>query len=212
MTPEIYKKARAEVIALFGWTADCLTPDQTLRLDCAVALRLALDDLQGRVIRGEAIDMGRMLTASEALSRLLPSAVLAAPPPEAARSDPRERLWQMYMTARERGGISDHGTDHDFFRALVIEQAEAENERLVPGPLPENVTVLPRPASKSALAAGAERPQPQPPGQPAKQAAPDAPTEPPAYDYNRESGWRDYVEPSGHIRPTPRRGHDWGPV
>jgi hypothetical protein len=175
VTAAIYAKAKAEVVALFGWSADSLSPDQVLRIDCATALRLALDDLQGRVIRGEAIDMGRMLTASEALSRLLPSAVLAAPPPEAERSDPREKLWQMYMTARERGGISDRGTDHDFYRALVIEVAEEENERLSHVPLPDNVAVLPRPASKSAPAAGAERPQPQPPGQPASPAAPDAP-------------------------------------
>jgi hypothetical protein len=87
ITPTVYAKARAEIIALFGWDADSLLPDQMLRLDCAVALRLALDDLQGRVVRGESIDMTRMLTASEALARLLPPAVLATPP-SAPRSDP----------------------------------------------------------------------------------------------------------------------------
>jgi hypothetical protein len=161
MTPQVYAKARAEVIALFGWAADCLTPDQTLRLDCAVALRLALDDLQGRVIRGEAIDMNRMLTASEALSRLLPSAVLAAPPPEAERTDPREKLWQMYMTMRQRGGVSVYGSEFDAVRATAIELAEeveaakdAQAGSLVP--LPPNV-----PASKNAPVAAPE-PQPQP--------------------------------------------------
>jgi hypothetical protein len=35
----------------------------------------------------------------------------------------------------------------------------------------------------------------------------------PAYDYSREQGWKDYVEPDGTIRTTPRgRGHYWGPV
>jgi hypothetical protein len=82
ITPSLYAKARSEIIALFGWNADGLSPDQTLRIDCAVALRLALDDLQGRIVRGESADVARMLTASEALSRLLPPAVLAAPPAE----------------------------------------------------------------------------------------------------------------------------------
>jgi hypothetical protein len=82
ITPSVYTKARAEIIALFGWNADSLSPDQTLRIDCACALRLALDDLQGRIVRGESADVARMLTASEALSRLLPPAVLATPPSE----------------------------------------------------------------------------------------------------------------------------------
>ena len=48
-----YGKAQAETAALLGYDLAHLTPDQSLRLDCAVALRLALDDLQGRVIRGK---------------------------------------------------------------------------------------------------------------------------------------------------------------
>jgi hypothetical protein len=84
ITPSGYTKARAEIIALFGWNADSLTPDQTLRVDCAVALRIGLDDLQGRVMRGESesVDMAKMLVISEALARILPPAVLAAPPAE----------------------------------------------------------------------------------------------------------------------------------
>jgi hypothetical protein len=82
ITPSLYAKARSEIIALFHWNADSLSPDQTLRLDCAVSLRLCLDHLQGCIIRGESIDVSRMLTASEALARLLPPAVLATPPAE----------------------------------------------------------------------------------------------------------------------------------
>ena len=106
VTPSVYAKARSEVLALFGWKADSLSPDQMLRLDCAVALRLALDDLQGRVVRGESVDMSRMLSASEALSRLLPPAVLAAPPAEADRADPREIMFQTYLGMRRRGELA----------------------------------------------------------------------------------------------------------
>jgi hypothetical protein len=82
ITASVYAKARGEIIALFGWNADSLSADQTLRIDCAVALRLALDDLQGKLLRGESADVSRMLTASEALARLLPPTVLATPPAE----------------------------------------------------------------------------------------------------------------------------------
>jgi hypothetical protein len=85
---DVYSKARSEIITLFGWNVDKLSPDQTLRLDCAVALRLALDDLQGRVVRGESIGLAKMLTAADALSRLLPPAAPAAPPEEVNAPDP----------------------------------------------------------------------------------------------------------------------------
>src|SRR4249919_900071 len=95
VTPQVYAKARSEIIALFGWNADSLTPDQTLRVDCAVALRLALDDLQGRICRGDSIDVARMLTASEALARLLPPTVLSTPPAE-EHGEPRQVMWEIY--------------------------------------------------------------------------------------------------------------------
>src|SRR5580704_1553020 len=104
ITPSGYVKARSETLSLFGWSADSLSPDQTLRIDCAVALRLALDDLQGRIVRGESADVARMLTASEALARLLPPSALAAPPSE-PHGDPREVMWEIYKQMRERGEI-----------------------------------------------------------------------------------------------------------
>jgi hypothetical protein len=46
-------------------------------------------------------------------------------------------------------------------------------------------------------------------------AVPNPPAAPaaPKYDYSREQGWKDFVEPDGSIRTTPRgRGHYFGPV
>jgi hypothetical protein len=82
ITANVYTKVRGEIAALFGWNVENLSPDQALRVDTATALRLALDHLQGGIVRGESIDITKMLTASEALARLLPPAVLAAPPAE----------------------------------------------------------------------------------------------------------------------------------
>jgi hypothetical protein len=78
LTANVYTKVRGEIAALFGWNVESLSPEQALRLDTAAALRLALDDLQGKIVRGEAVDITKMLTASEALARLLPPAVCEA--------------------------------------------------------------------------------------------------------------------------------------
>jgi hypothetical protein len=201
---------------LFGWNAGALSPDQMLRLDCAVALRLALDDLQGRLIRGEPIDMNRMLTASEALAELLPPAVLAAPPPE-HHEDPREALLQMILQMKERGEVPDVITPQETIneQAATIGGLRAEIERLlaevaalkadaagkpVDDDLPEMVERVPAPAAKNVVPL-------KPSSAPAAPAAP-------AYDYNRERGWRDHVLPDSSISPTPFGGGSkyWGPV
>jgi hypothetical protein len=108
--PNFYTKARSETAELLHYDLGCLTPEQSLRLDCAVALRLALDDLQGRIVRGESADVSRMLTASEALARLLPPAVLATPPSDETHlQDPREVMFKIYMEMRERGEVPPEG-------------------------------------------------------------------------------------------------------
>jgi hypothetical protein len=183
-----YAKARTEIIGLFGWNAGVLAPDQMLRLDCAVALRLALDDLQGRLIRGEPIDMNRMLTASEALAKLLPPAVLASPPPE-HRDDPREQMWQTYLQMRQRGEVPDEGT-----LQAKINELEAEVAALKAGgagkPVDDDV---PEVIERVPVAAGNVVPlsRPNPPAVP-------------AYDYDANSDWKSYVNSDGSIRSAPR--------
>jgi hypothetical protein len=135
---DVYSKARREIIALFRWDADKLSPDQTLRLDCAVALRLALDDLQGRVVRGESIDVARMLTAADALSRLLPPAALAAPPEEADAPDPRETMWQTYLSMRRRGELAaSYLSPQQRLEAARAKVAEIEAELAALAPPPD---------------------------------------------------------------------------
>jgi len=208
ITPQIYAKARSEIIALFRWDADILSPDQMLRLDCAVALRLALDDLQGRVIRGESIDMGRMLTASEALARLLPPAVLATPPAE-PREDPRKALLELVLQMRERDADGFEGYDGKVKQVEVLQAEIAQLRAQLAGKTPEDSDVptvvervpAPAPAAKVVPLPRAAAPAP------AAKASP-------SYDYDRERGWRDHVQPDGSISPTPFGGGRkwWGPV
>ena len=210
ITPQIYAKARSEIIALFRWDADILSPDQMLRLDCAVALRLALDDLQGRVIRGESIDMGRMLTASEALARLLPPAVLATPPAE-PREDPRKALLEMILQMRERDADGFEGYDGKVKQVEVLQAEIAQLRAQLAGKTPEDSDVptvverVPAPAP-AANVVPLSKPRAAAPATPAKAS--------PSYDYDRERGWRDHVQPDGSISPTPFGGGRkwWGPV
>ena len=208
ITPQIYAKARSEIIALFRWDADILAPDQMLRLDCAVALRLALDDLQGRVIRGESIDMGRMLTASEALARLLPPAVLATPPAE-PREDPRKALLEMILQMRERDADGFEGYDGKVKQVEVLQAEIAQLRAQLAGKTPEDSDVPP-------VVERVPAPAPAANVVPLPRAAAPAPAAKasPSYDYDRERGWRDHVQPDGSISPTPFGGGRkwWGPV
>jgi hypothetical protein len=200
----VYAKARAETAKLLGYGDDLdgLTAEQSTRLDIACALRIALDDQAAKLLRGESADVAKLLSASEALGRLLPPAVLASPPSPNC-PDPRQIMWQTYLTMRQRGGISEHGTLVDGLRAKVSE-LEAELAALktgAPAPgepsatpsapaAPSNVVPLSRPSATSAPAPAA-----------------------PQYDYNKEQGWKDYIEPTGEIRSMPLgSGKDWGPV
>jgi hypothetical protein len=108
--PNFYAKARRETAELLGYDLERLTAEQALRLDTAAALRLALDHLQGAVVRGESIDITKMLTASEALARLLPPTVLATPPSE-QREDPRVVLWNIIKEGRDRAALGFEGYD-----------------------------------------------------------------------------------------------------
>jgi hypothetical protein len=105
----VYQRARIETAKLLGYgdNLDGLSAEQSTRLDLAVALRIALDDQAAKVLRGESADVSKLLSASEALSKLLPPAVLASPPPAANAPDPREVMWQTYLSMRRRGELAE---------------------------------------------------------------------------------------------------------
>jgi hypothetical protein len=167
---------------------------------------LALDDLQGRIVRGESIDVNRMLTAAEALAKLLPAAVLASPPPE-HRADPRRIMFDNYMAMRRRGEQFGQGYD-----GLKLEnerlRAELAALKAAGAPAPDEPSDdIPVVVARVPAPAGNVVPLSRPPATSAP--APAAPQ----YDYSKEQGWKDYVEPTGEIRSTQRGpGRYWGPV
>src|SRR5258708_40240618 len=99
--PPVYAQARAETAAMLGYDLASLTAEQATRLDVAAALRLAVDDQSGKLARGETADVTKLLSASEALARLLPP--LREPPAPTNAPDPRQIMWETYLGMRRRG-------------------------------------------------------------------------------------------------------------
>jgi hypothetical protein len=168
--PPVYAQARAETAAMLGYDLANLTAEQATRLDVAAALRLVVDDQSGKLARGETADVTKLLSASEALARLLPP--LREPPPAANRIDPREYMWRTYLDARRRGEIADPMTTHEGRKAeverlraeLAAKDAEIAALKAVgpapagdapppaASPAPSNVVPLSRPSAAAAPA------------------------------------------------------------
>jgi len=121
-----YRKLRAEIADMLGFKGDPdkLSIDQAMRLDTVFALKLSLDEMRGRLYRGEPIDVSEMRSLADTLERYLP----AQPKPEPAldpSDDPHARLMR-----RIDDWISNHET----------ERAEKAADRAAQGlpPLPED--------------------------------------------------------------------------
>ena len=85
------------------------------------------------------------MTASEALSRLLPAAVLASPPAE-RREDPRKALFDLLMHPRERGGIPDEGRTQATINAQAAEIAQLRAQLAGQAPEDSDVPTMVEPA------------------------------------------------------------------
>jgi hypothetical protein len=97
---QLYSRLRIETAALLGFDLSALTASQGARLDRATMLRWELDRIAGSQVRGDAIDVSRAVTASEALERLLsPAASLEIEAHESHSA--RNRLAQLINSISE---------------------------------------------------------------------------------------------------------------
>jgi hypothetical protein len=174
----VYTKARAETAKLLGYGDDIdgLTAEQSTRLDIACALRIALDDQAAKLLRRESTDVSKLLSASEALGRILPPTVLASPPPD-RREDAREIMLQTYLGMRKRGELA--GPEHSHDAALKrIAELEAEIAALKAAGAPAPDEPAPAPGGnvvKLSLRHDHPRPPSAPAASPPASAAPAAP-------------------------------------
>jgi hypothetical protein len=159
--PNFYAKVRAEVLGLLGWKSDdSLSPDAVMKVDLCVSLRLAIDDMNGRLARGEQTDVTKLLAAADALARYLPPP--RNPPTLSHEVDPRETMWKVYSEMRERGELAERQMEPSL--RTRIAELEAENALLRAGapaapasPMPPagNVLTLSRSSPKNAPVASA---------------------------------------------------------
>jgi hypothetical protein len=97
-------QARREAAALLNVDIDHMSPADGLRIDMISALRLVIDHEQGCVLSGGSADLGKLNVAVSSLIALLPGREL--PAPESQHEDPRQVMWEIYRTMRERGEIN----------------------------------------------------------------------------------------------------------
>jgi hypothetical protein len=131
--------------------------------------------------------------------------------------DPRQVMWEIYRTMRERGEIDLKPLPPDEEK---IAQLESENAQLRAA-LGGSTAITPResdvvPPSEYLGVPPMRGPDDPPPRSTTvieSRPNPPAASATPKYDYDKEQGWRDHVLPDGTITPTPMsRGRWWGPV
>jgi hypothetical protein len=117
----LYKRLRAETAQLLGYDAASLTTAQSVKVELVASLRLGIDGLAARQLRGETIDLTKLLSASEALERLLPS--LAVEQQDAEDQSAQAALLQIiegYATA-----ANDEKADRIAFLEAQLSEANA---------------------------------------------------------------------------------------
>jgi hypothetical protein len=209
-------RSRQEAALLLRLDPSNLSPSDALRCDLIATLRLSIDSAQADALEGRAADLGRLIVATEALVKLLPG---EPPKPESheARDEAVAPLLKLFRHL------------HESVNALSAENAHLKAQlagghgSALPSLRGDSTAIDPTlsdivpPGERAERDAGPRRGPDDPPPRSTRiiEAVPNPPAAPaaPQYDYSREQGWKDFVEPDGTIRSTPRgRGHYFGPV
>jgi hypothetical protein len=198
-------KARAEAAELLGLgdNPERLCASDRLRVDLVVTLRAAIDHAAQSLVDGDggSADLGRLISATESLIKLLPNREL--PKPASSRVDPREIMLRTYLTMRERGALAGEGYDglqrENERLSAEVAALKAAASPVEHSDIPMVVERVPAPAGGNVV----PLPRSNPPAAPAA----------PQYDYDKERNWRDHVLPDGSISSRPMSsGKWWGPV
>jgi nucleoid-associated protein YgaU len=160
--PNDLVKARQEAAALLGLDPKRpMCPADSLRVDLIATLRSVIDAAGATAMEGGSADVGRLVTAVEQLTKLLPKAATEAP---SHREDPRKALLEMILQMRDRDEAADRAEKPSLRERVAV--LEAENAKLraaaraAPGAAPVE-------AAPAALAANVV-PMPRAPAPPAE--------------------------------------------
>jgi hypothetical protein len=143
---EFYDQARRDAVAVCGFSnLQQLTPAQSVKVDLVLSLRLAIDELQSRLVAGvEKVDVNRLIGACDALVQLLPAGQENLTPPRSDDDDDAlQKLEEILASIREANAFEE-AREIDVLRAEV-ERITHENERLraaaaqpAPAPAPQS--------------------------------------------------------------------------
>lgn len=79
----VYERLKRETAAMLNLDVDSSSLLENLQVDLVSLLRLQIDDLQGKVLNGEQVDLARLSAALTMLRQLLPEKALVSSPPAA---------------------------------------------------------------------------------------------------------------------------------
>jgi hypothetical protein len=202
----LYQHARTETARIMGVDPKRLTSTQAMKLDMATSLRIALDNLQGRVIAGQSTDIAALITASETLAKLLPA--LAVDEPTAVQCDDARAK----LAALIEGAIA--AQEYDAERGVC---SECERLREQVSELEARIRFIQTNAPlRDPDQPPSDQPPPLLPPEPASSPASSSPSPwnpPPApsapadrYAEGQPSDWRRFIGVDGSIRGSPLTG------
>jgi hypothetical protein len=188
-------KARAEACEIFKLDPAALSAADELRVGMFATLRLAIDTESAKAATASGVDLGKLNTATELMTKMLPTA-LSPPEPKRFTGDPAKRLAEIVVGAIRAtdpsGKLVPLETELDRLRRenqqlRAALGTPAPTQRLLPAPIDKP---LPDAAANAAPnAANASPPEP-----PAPQTLNRNPTDVVIlHDGDRHEPWRDYV-------------------
>jgi hypothetical protein len=139
-----YARTRKELAEALGYDVDKLTAVQEMKLDNAVALKIASDALRAALMRGEEVDHKELLAVTDGLAKLLPKECEPEPTID-ERDDPHARLMKIvddwianHETERAERGLSPRVHDPEEQQAKIdaLEAELAELRGMLPAPDP----------------------------------------------------------------------------
>jgi hypothetical protein len=218
-----YERLKVETAEMLGLNTDSASLMESLQVDLVSLLRLQIDDLQGKVLNGEQVDLARLSTALTMLRQLLPEKALVAPAAGPDFSGAKEELLRMLdgrIEALEHKMARDPASARAEFEARLQAAIQKHNKTdecttsKLPIPNPgggddaERDRSVSLPELSPLAAAGSEfAPEPAPPQQTSPQPPlppKDAPI-PQHYLRGPPEPWRPFVDESGiHTSPWRR--------
>ena len=220
------RRLREQTCKLLDLKPDDLTLTQKLRVNRASALRIQIDDLEAAQLRGEQIDINKLIEASEALERLLGGDPEQSPQHDFAGAQAElAALLNLRSVARDRAtaavtsalaGITIYMADFDTARDALDQllsdllsgdlrtkfvAAMREAGAAIDDPV-EQIKVAPVAEAKPAPVPTKPPPQPQPIEDGAARA--NATRPPDHYLKGPDEDWRRYVGVDGVISPWRR--------